>query len=228
MGVVAQPLGQPFLQQRAHGVDVRQQILVADHLLHRQRRGTGKRMRLVGVAVHEATGAVADRVQHTVIHQDAPDRLVAAAQPLGDDLDVGGDAFGLPRMQRAAATHPGHHLVQDQQGAVAVAHRAHGGEIPGQRRHAAQRGADHRLGHEGGHGVGADALEFGLELIGQALDVCGIALAVGLVAIGVAGRDVAEGVGQDGRVGRAAHGVAAHRQRTQRVAVVALPPRDEV
>ena len=38
---------------------------------------------------------------------------------------------------------------------------------------------------------------------------------------------MAEGVREDRRVGRAAHGVAAGRQRAERVAVVALPPGDE-
>ena len=83
------------------------------------------------------------------MHQDAADRLVAAAEPLGDDLDVGRDALLLPGMHRAGAAHAAHHLVEDQQRAVPVADLAHRLEIAGQRGDAAERRADHRLGDEG-------------------------------------------------------------------------------
>src|SRR3712207_8306605 len=49
-----------------------------------------------------------------------------------------------------------------------------------------------------------------------------VALPLLLVAVGIAGRDMAESAGEQRRVGRAAHGVAAGRQRAERVAVVAL------
>ncbi len=70
-------------------------------------------------------------------------------------------------MQRAGAAHAAHHLVQDQQRAVAVADIADGLEVPGGRGHAAGRGAHHGLRHEGGDGVGAEALELRFQLGGQ-------------------------------------------------------------
>ena len=52
------------------------------------------------------------------------DRLIAAAQSLGDRHQVGHDAFLLARVQRAGAAHAAHHFVEDQQDAVAVAELA--------------------------------------------------------------------------------------------------------
>ena len=53
-----QPVGEPL----AHRAHVGQQVVLADHLLHRERGGAGDRMRLIGVAVHEAAGAGAERL----------------------------------------------------------------------------------------------------------------------------------------------------------------------
>ena len=79
---------------------------------------------------------------------------------------------------RAGAAHAAHHLVEDQQRAVAVADLAHAAEVAGQRGDAAERGADHRLGDEGDDGVGAEALELRLQLVGEARDVLLVALVV--------------------------------------------------
>ncbi len=140
----------------------------------------------------------------------------------------GVDPLLLPGVLGAGAAHAAHHLVEDQQRTVAVADRAHRLEIAGQRRDAAGGRPHHRLGDEGGHGIGAEALERRFQLVGQTADVIGIALARLLEAIGEAGRDVMERRRQDRRIGRAAHHVAAGRERAQRGAVVALPPRDEI
>ena len=53
--------------------------------------------------------------------QHRADRLVAAAEPLGDRHQVGRDAFLLAGVQRAGAAHAAHHLVEDEEDAVAVA-----------------------------------------------------------------------------------------------------------
>ena len=159
------------LQPRAHGADVVQQVVVADDALHLQRGGAGDGMRLVGVAVHEAAGTGVQRLDDPAVDQDAADRLVAAAEALGDDLDVRRDAFLLPGVHRAGAAHAAHHLVQDQQRAVAVADLPHALEIAGQRGDAAGGGADDGFGEEGDHGVGAEALELGLQFVGEAIDV---------------------------------------------------------
>ena len=103
--------------------------------------------------------------------QHAADRLVAAAQALGDHLDVRRDALLLPGVHRAGAAHAAHHLVEDQQRAVPVADLAHALEIAGQRGDAAGGGADHGLGQEGDDGVGAEALELGFQFVGQPIDI---------------------------------------------------------
>ncbi len=148
-----------------------QQVVVADDALHLQRGGAGDGMRLVGVAVHEAAGAGVDRIDDLAADQHAADRLIAAAKALRHHLQIGRDAFLLPGMHRAGAAHAAHHLVEDQQRAVAVADLAHALEIARQRGDAAGGGADHRFGDEGDHRVGAEALELGLQFVGQAIDV---------------------------------------------------------
>ena len=88
--------------------------------------------------------------------QHRADRLVAAAKSLGDRDQVRRNALLFAGVQRAGAAHAAHHLVEDQQHAVAVADRADALEIVGDRRHRAGGRADHGLGHERDHLVGAE------------------------------------------------------------------------
>ncbi len=110
---------------------------------------------------------------------------------------------------------------------MAIADLAHFAEIALGRRHASGGGADHRLGDEGRDRVGPEPQEFGLELVGKARDEIGVALVIALLAIREGRRHMAEGGRQQRRVGLAAPGVAASGERTQRIAVVALPARNE-
>ena len=128
-------------------------------------------MRLVGVAVHEAAGTGVQRIDDPAVDQHAADRLVAAAETLRHHLQVRRDAFLFPGMHRAGAAHAAHHLIEDQQRAVAVADLAHALEIAGQRGDAAGGGADDGFGDEGDDGVGAEQLEFRLQFVGQTIDV---------------------------------------------------------
>ena len=168
-----------------------------------------------------------DRLEDVPAEQHRADRLVAAAQPLGDGHQVGRDAFLLARMQRAGAAHAAHDLVEDQQHAVAVADLADALEIARDRRHRAGGGADHRLGDEGHDGVGAELEDLRLELLRGALAVVLVALARLLVAIGEAGGDVMRLDQQRRELARGAI-VAAGRERAERVAVIALAARDDV
>ena len=161
-------------------------------------------------------------------YQHGADGLVAAAQTLGDRLQIRGDPLLLPGVQRAGAAHAAHHLVQDQQGAVAVADFTHGAEIAGRGGDAAGGGAYHRLRDEGGDLVGAEALELRLQFCGKAGGELGLRFRRMLLAIGEGRGDVAECVRQQRRVGLAAPGIAAGGQRAERVAVIALPPGDEM
>ena len=142
----------------------------------------------VGVAVLEEARAVADRLEDAARDQSRPDRLIARAEALGDRHDVRPHAVLLAGEQRAGAAHAAHHLIEDQQHAVAVADLADRLEIARHRRHRAERRADHRLGDEGDHAVRAEALHGASSSAAQPGAVFGIALALGLPAVGVAGR----------------------------------------
>ena len=83
-----------------------------------------------------------------VCDQHAADRLIAAAEALRDDLQIGRDAFLFPGVHRAGAAHAAHHLVEDQQRAVAVADFAHALEVARERGDAAGGGADDGFGEE--------------------------------------------------------------------------------
>jgi hypothetical protein len=110
---------------------------------------------------------------------------------------------------------------------VAVADVAHGLEVAGHGGDAAGGGADDGLGHEGSDVARAEALELGFEFAREALGVLCFRLVGALPAVGEAGGDQGESVGQEGGVGRATHHVAAGGEGAERVAVVALPAGDE-
>ena len=174
--VVAEPLQQQPLQRLTLARDVGDQAVLAQDPLHLECRGAGDRVRLVGVAVHEPAGAVAQRGDDPARHQDAADRRIAAAEALGHRLDIGRHALLLPGVQGAGAAHAAHDLVQDQQRAVPVAHRPHRREIAGQRGDAAGRGPHHGLGQNAMTRAGAEALELRLQLVRQPGDVLRVAL----------------------------------------------------
>ncbi len=134
MPVIAEALGEPPFELRAKLLHLVEQMLLADDLLYLQRRGAGHRMRQIGMAVLERARALPDGVDDLAACEHGADRLIAAAQSLGDSLDIGRDAFLLPRVKRAGATHAAHHLVENQERAVAVADVAHGAEISLRRR----------------------------------------------------------------------------------------------
>ena len=177
--------------------------------------------------MHEGARSVADRSDHMARHQDAAHRLIAAAQSLRDHLDIRRDRFLFPGMHGAGAAHAAHHLIQDQQRAVTRADLPHRPEIAGQRRDAAERCTHHRFRDEGRDGLGAERLELGLQFGREARDVIVVGLVIAPVAIGVAGRDMPKSVRQHRHVELAPHRIAAGGQRAERVAMVALPPRDE-
>jgi hypothetical protein len=105
------------------------------------------------------------------LRQHRADRLVAAAQALGDGHQVGHHALLLAGVQGAGAAHAAHHLVQDQQHAVAVAHLAHRLEVARHRHQHAGGGAAHGFGDEGEHLAGPDAADRLVQFARQALAV---------------------------------------------------------
>ena len=147
----------------------------------------------IGVTVLERARTVAEDIDDTRARKHGADRLIAAAQPLGDRLDVGRDAFLLPGVARAGAAHAAHHLVEEDERAVPVADLADGAEISLRRRHAAGGRAHNRLGDERRHGLRAETLEFRLELGRQASDEIRLGFAVVFFVIGEGRGHMAEG-----------------------------------
>src|SRR6478672_2492540 len=134
--VIAEALGQPSFELSPTLLHPVEQPLLADDLLHLERRGTGHGMCKVSVPVQESAGTLPDGFDDLPARQHCSDRLIAAAQPFGHGLDVGCDAFLLPRMARAGAPHAAHHLVENEKGAMAVTDVADSAEISFRRRHA--------------------------------------------------------------------------------------------
>src|SRR6476659_181717 len=160
--VIAEALGQPSLEVSAEIPDSFEQFLLADNPLHLERRCAGEGVRHIGMSVLESSRALPDRVDDISTCEHRADRLVAAAESLGDGLDIRGNTLLFPRVKGARAAHAAHYLVENEQSTVPVADVAHGPEVTLRRRHASGGGSDHRLGDECGHRVGAEALEFGL------------------------------------------------------------------
>ena len=77
--------------------------------------------------VREAAGeeAVANAVDDLAARDHGAERDVARVDPLGDGDDVGHDVPVLAGEPPAGAPEAGHHLVEDQQDAVAVADLPH-------------------------------------------------------------------------------------------------------
>src|SRR4051812_38845496 len=94
--VIAEALGEALLEQVAHLPHTLQQPVRADDLLHRQRRRAGYRMGEIRMAMLEGARAVADRIDDAAGREHRADRLIAAAEPLGDCLEIGRNAFLLP------------------------------------------------------------------------------------------------------------------------------------
>ena len=180
----------------------------------------------VGLAVGERRRARLDRRDDPGGGQGRGDRLQARPEALGDDDDIGGDALLLQREERARAPGAAHHLVGDQQHAVAVAYLSDAPEIARRGRRAAESRAGHRLGDESGDVFGADPEDFSLQRVGDPLAIGFQGLPARLAAIGVAGGDAAD-VDQHRRVGRAPRHMAADRKGAERRAVIGHFARDE-
>ncbi len=183
----AEPPGERAPQVVAAILYLLQQPVALDHQLHRKRGGGRDRMADVGVAVLKQAAALAQGIDDAALGQHRADRLVAATEALGDRHQVGRHALLLDRVQRAGAAHAAHHLVGDVENAVAITQRAHAAKVAGSRRHRAERRADHGLGDEGDHALGADLLEGSVEFCKQPLGVVVLAFVVAPLAVFVAG-----------------------------------------
>ncbi len=181
----------------------------------------------VGVSVLEESAPSGECRDDLLAHQHCPDRLIAAAKPFGDRHQIRRDALLLDRMQRASAAHPAHDFVGDEEDNVPVADLADAAEVAGYRRQCAGGRAADGLGAEGDHVLAAQAPDRIFELAGEARTVRFGRFAGAPVAILVARRDVFH-VDQERRELSPPPLVPADRERAERIAVITLPPRDEV
>ena len=227
VAMVAETLDQPPFEATAKLPHPVKQIFLADDLLHFKRCRAGHGMPHVSVTVLKRTRALPDRIDDARAGEHRSDRLVTAAKSLGDGLDIGRNALLLPGVHRAGAAHAAHHFIEDQQRAVTIADIAHRAEITLRRRHATGCCAHHGLGDEGGHRIGTEALELGFQFRRKPRHKIRLRFIVALFVIGEGRRDVAEGIRQQRRIGFSAPGIAARRQRAERIAMIALAARDE-
>ncbi len=197
-----------------------------DHLLDGECSRCSNRVADVRVTVLEESAASADRVHDLVARQYGADGLVAAAQALGDGDQVGYSAFLLHGIQGPGAAHAAHHLVGDVENAVAVADVANALDVPGRGRHGTHGGSDDGLGAEGDDPLRAGMADGRVEFVKQPPGVAVLAFARSTIAVLVAGTDTPD-VDEQRRELLAAPLVAAHGERSERVAVVALAPCDE-
>jgi hypothetical protein len=128
--------------------------------------------------------------------------------------------------QRAGPAHAAHHLVEDQQHAVAVADLADAPEIARRRRHRAGGGADYRLGDESHHGLGPQPQNLVLQRLSGPLAVVLKALVVAFQPVFVARVDMGD-VEQQRPELRPPPLIAAGAERADGVAVIALLARDQ-
>ena len=195
---------------------------------HRQRCGTGGRVAEISVAMLEKPTARCKCIKNTVRHHQRANRLVACTKPLGDGNHVGLDAIVIAGEQMAGPAHAAHHLVEDQQHIIFIADRPNALEIAIDRGHRAHCCPNHRLGDEGGNRFRAEFQNLVFQLIGDTLAIVKFCLVLLLVAIGVTRIDVVHGIAQHWRKLRPPPAIAAGCQRTQRIAVIALPARDDL
>ena len=215
------------LKPAAHFDHVGEKAVAPDDVLDRERRRRGHRMTHVGVPVLKRARAVRERFEYPLRHEDRADRLVAAPQPLGDRHQIGRHALLLAGVKRSRSAHAAHHFVEDEQHAVAVADRPDALEIVADRRHGAGSGADHGLGHEGDDAFRADFDKLVLERLSGPRRIIRVALALSLQPVGIAGVDVVR-LDQERLELRAPPRVSAGGEGAERIAVVALAPRDDM
>ena len=88
MAMIAKPFHQATFQKRAGGADIGEEVFLRDHFLHRKRRRTGHRMRLIGMAMLESASAALQGFHNAPMHQNTANRLIASAKPLRNHLNI--------------------------------------------------------------------------------------------------------------------------------------------
>src|SRR5262245_4447604 len=226
-GMIAEALLQPARKICALRSDVGQEIVAAYHPLHGQSGGAGERMTHIRVRVLEGTGALREGLENSLLQQQRADRRISAAKPLRDRHQIGAHSLLLAGVQRAAAAHAAHHLIEDEQDAVAAADLPHALEIARHRGNRAHGGADYGLGYESDDVLAAERIDLCFELVAESFAVGLRRLAGAALAVFIDRRDVMR-LDQKGSELLALPLAAPDRQRTERDAMIALPSRDDV
>jgi len=134
--------------------------------------------------VLEDTGTIPEGIENVGSQQDSTNRLIASAQALGDDQQIGHHAVLFTGVQPARASHATHHFIQDQEHAVAIADLAHALKVIRDRRHRPCRSADDSLCHEGNDRILSQSQDLILEGLCRA---CGIGLIAFVALLKVVG-----------------------------------------
>ena len=194
-----------------------------------QRHGAGQRVAAVGVAMAEGAHAGAGVGHHLVdrvAHHQRRHRHIGRGQHLGHRHHVGLQVEHVGAEGLAQAAEAGDHLVGDQQDVVLLQHRLDAREVT--RRwddHAAR--TLHRLGDEGGDGVGAFGGDQVFQLLDQPVDELRLGLAGQAHAVEVRCAHPQD-AGQRQVEVLVHRGQARQRRGRGRHAVVALLPSDDL
>src|SRR5215472_234871 len=180
----------------------------------------------IGVAVQESTRVFGKHVKNFLLDQQRADRRVATAETLGDGDYIGADSLLLAGVQRTGATHAAHHLIQNEQDAVAVTDLAHAPEIARHCRHCAERGPDHGFGDKGDDVFTAKFINFAFELFSQASPISFRRFITTLAAIFV-NRRYMMGLDQQRTELFALPFAPANRKRAERNTMIALTAGDD-
>ena len=139
--------------------------LLGHGLLRRDDAGRGERVAGVGEPARE--DAVVEGVRDLGGDDHAADGDVAGVDALGEGDQVGADVVRVEGEPLARTPEAGHDLVEDQLDAVAVADRAHAGQVAGRGDHDPGR-AGHGLEQDRGDRLGALGLDGPLEVVQRA------------------------------------------------------------
>lgn len=220
----AQPPPQQTLQNPPHRRTPPHQPLPLHNRLHRERRPATKRMRLIRLPMINHRAPPPQPLHDLLPDQHPRNRRIPAPKPLPHRHDIRPHPFLLEREIRPRPPHPAHHLVQNHQHPVPIAHAPHGAEIPRRRGHTPARRADDRLRYKRYHPA---LRQLGVQLPRQPRHVVRSALLRALVLIRVRGADEGDIRGQKRLEGHFPREIRAHAHRPDGTPMVSLPPRHE-
>ena len=183
--------------------------------------GTGCRVAKIGMAMLKEAAPSFNGTIDIGAAEHRANRLVSRTKPLCDCHDIRPDGIRLAGKQMARPAHAAHHLIQNEENAMAVTYFTNPREIALNRGNGAKRRADDRLGNKGHHRVRAKPLDFGLQFISDAGGKRRLIFPIPHFAIGIAGRNMA-GLDKQRVEGLPPPRIATGSKRTERIAMITL------